>query len=42
MRNTKIQNILIKTILSCVAFTVWVRSLFGRKPEKWPQKTEQE
>lgn len=41
MNNTKTQNILIKTILSCVAFVVWVRALFGRKPEKWPQKTSE-
>ncbi len=42
MSHTKTQNILVKTILSCIAAIVWVSSLFGRKPEKWPQKVEKE
>lgn len=40
MEKTKTQNILVKVILGCVAAVVWVRSLFGRKPEKWPQKSQ--
>ncbi len=36
----KTQNRLIAVILACVAAAVKLRTLFGYKPEEWPEKTE--
>ncbi len=37
--HNRTQNFLITIILTCVRGVVWVRSLFGFKPEKWSEKS---